>query len=82
MAALAWASAFASFFVHSDEFCHRVILLEGGVCKVIEQSGYHGSLLGFGRGLVGKGTVVCRHAMNVSSLEKAAVQWIFQLFQV
>ncbi len=72
MAALALASAFATFFVGGDKFCHRVILLGGGVCKVVEQSGHHGSLLGFGHGLVGKGTVVCRHAMNVSSFRKGS----------
>jgi hypothetical protein len=63
---------FRELFVCSDEFCHRVILLEGGVCKVVKQSGHHGGLLGFGCSLVGKGTVVRCHAMNVSSFGKGS----------
>ncbi len=63
---------FCKLFVRGDKFCHRVILLEGGVCKVVEQSGHYGRLLGFGRRLVGEGTVVCRHAMNVSSFGKGS----------
>jgi hypothetical protein len=63
---------FCELFVRGDEFCHRVILLEGGICKIVEQFDHHGGLLGFGCSLVGEGTVVCHHAMNVSSFVKGS----------
>jgi hypothetical protein len=61
---------FCKLFVSCDKLCHRVILLEGGICKVVEQSGHHGGLLRFGHSLVGEGTVIHRHVMNVSSFWK------------
>ncbi len=27
---------FRELFIRGDEFCHRVILLEGGICKVVK----------------------------------------------
>ncbi len=60
--------SFCELLICSHELLHGVVLLESGVCQVVKQSGHHGGLFRLGSNLVGKGTVVCHHPMDVHCL--------------
>ncbi len=60
--------SFCELLICSHKFLHGVVLLERGISQVVKQTGHHGSLFRLGSNLVGKGTVVCRHPMDVPCL--------------
>jgi hypothetical protein len=64
-----------SFYKHlicGHEFLYSVVVLESGICQVVKQTGHHGRLFCFGSKMVGKGTVVCHHPIDVPCLKEGS----------
>ncbi len=66
--------SFHKLLIRGHKFLHSVVLLESGVCQVVKQTGHHGGLFRLGSDLVGKGTVVCHHPMDVPHLREGSRQ--------
>ncbi len=60
--------SFFKLLIHGHKFLYGVVLLESGVCQVVKQTSHHGGLSRLGSNLVGEGTVVCHHPMDVPCL--------------